>query len=89
MNPLVQMMGGANGGINQQAIQQIKQMMVAFKAAQNPQAALQMMAQQNPQIAGVLQMCHGKSPKDVFSEQCKAHGLDPDKTMQQIQGILN
>lgn len=91
MNPLMQGMNGAPsmmGGINPQAIQQIKQMMGAFKAVQNPQAALMQMAQQNPQVAAVMQMCRGKSPQDVFNQQCKAHGLDPDQAMQQIKGMI-
>lgn len=92
MNPLMQVMGSPSsmmGGINPQAIQQIKQMMGAFKAVQNPQAALQMMAQQNPQVSAVMQMCQGKNPQAVFEEQCKAHGLDPGQAMQQIKGMIS
>lgn len=91
MNPLMQMMGSSPsmmGGINPQAIQRIKQMMGAFKAVQNPQAALMQMAQQNPQVAAVMQMCQGKNPQDVFNQQCKTHGLDPDQAMQQIKGMI-
>lgn len=93
MNPLVQMMGGmAMGGINPQmlqAAQSVRRMMGALRAAQNPQAAIMQAAQQNPQLGAVMQMCQGRNPQDVFADECKKHGLDPDKTMQQIQGLLS
>lgn len=88
MNPLAKMMGGASpmmGGINPQAIQQAKQMMGAFKAVQNPNAALMQMAQQNPQVAAVMQMCQGKNPKDVFYDQCKKIGVDPESIISQLK----
>lgn len=90
MNPLI---GGnaAIGGIpciNMQTIQSMKRMMGMLNMAKNPQAALQMAAQQNPMLGNIMQMCQGKSPKDVFSEQCKQHGLDPDATMKQIQQMI-
>lgn len=89
MNPLVQMIGGAASGINPQAAQQIRQMASALRAVSNPQAALAQMAQQNPQIASIMQMCKGKSPQVVFEEQCRQHGLDPNDAMQQIQSLIN
>lgn len=74
----------AAGGINTQAIQSVKRMMNMFRAAKNPGVAMQMMAQQNPQIASVMQMCQGRNPKDVFYEQCRQHGLDPDEIARQL-----
>lgn len=84
MNPLMQGMAPAMGGINAQAIQQVKQAMNAIKAMQNPQAAFMQMAQQNPQMAGVLQMCQGKNPKEVFYEQCRQHGANPEEILSQL-----
>lgn len=92
MNPLAKMMGSQSpglSGITPQAVQQVKQMAGAFQAMRNPQAALMQMAQQNPQIAGILQMCQGKTPKDVFSQECRDHGIDPDQAFKQIQDLLN
>lgn len=92
MNPLAQMMGGtAIGGINPQmlqAAQSVKRMMGALRAAQNPQTAIMQATQQNPQLGAVMQMCQGRNPQDVFADECKKHGLDPDKTMKQIQSIM-
>lgn len=89
MNPLAQMMGGAAPGINPQAMQQIRQMVSAFKAVANPQAALAQMAKQNPQVASIMQMCRNKNPQAIFAEQCRQHGLDPDAAMQQIKSLIN
>lgn len=90
MNPLMggnTSMGGMPG-INMQAIQSVKRMMGMLQMTKNPQAALQMAAQQNPMLSNIMQMCQGRSPKDVFAEQCKQHGLDPDSTMKQIQKMI-
>lgn len=84
MNPLMQSMSPAMSGISPQAVQQIKQMMGAITSMQNPQAALMQIAQQNPQISRVLQMCQGKNPKEVFYEQCKQHGADPSSIVSQL-----
>lgn len=70
--------------IDPRVIQSVKQMMGMLKTAQNPGAAIQMMAQQNPQVAAVIQMCQGRNPKDVFYDQCRQHGVNPDDIIKQI-----
>ena len=84
MNPLMQGMG-MTGGVNQQAIQQVKRMMNMFRAASNPQQMLMQTAQQNPAIGTVMQMCNGKNPKDVFYEQCQKMGVNPDDIINQLR----
>lgn len=75
----------ASGGINQQAIQSVKRMMGMFRAAKNPGAAMMRVAQQNPQIASILQMCNGRNPQDVFYEQCQKMGVDPETIISQLR----
>ena len=89
MNPLIKMMGGAASGINPQAAQQIRQMASALRSVSNPQAALAQMAQQNPNVAAIMQMCRNKNPQAIFVEQCRQHGIDPNDAMQQIQSLIN
>lgn len=84
MNPLMQGMG-MGGGVNPQAIQQVKRMINMFRAASNPQKMLMQAAQQNPAIGTVMQMCSGKNPKDVFYEQCKKMGVNPDDIINQLR----
>lgn len=84
MNPLM----GGMPGINMQAIHSVKRMMGMLQMAKNPQQAIMQAAQQNPMLGNIVQMCNGRNPKDVFAEQCKQHGLDPDSTMKQIQQMI-
>lgn len=90
MNPLIggnPAMGGMPG-LNIEAIQSVKRMMQILNMAKNPQAAIMQAAQQNPMLGFVMQMCNGRSPKAVFEEQCKQHGIDPNSAMNQIQSML-
>lgn len=52
--------------------------------AQNPGAALNMLAQKNPQFNSIIQMCNGKNPRDVFIAECQRRGLDPAQVMAQM-----
>ena len=104
-NPLAGMMGGnastaiaqtapvnaplSNMGMLKQAAQQLKKVMATIQVMKNPQQAIMQMAQQDPQLNAVMQMCQGRNPQDVFAEQCKAHGVDPQAAMQQIQQLLS
>lgn len=87
-------MGGGGGmppagaGINlanNPAIQQLKQMMNMLNGAQNPQAVLQQVAQQNPQLAQVMQMCNGKNPQQVFYQMCQQRGINPDEILNALK----
>lgn len=104
-NPLMEMVGGvaaapavqtaptgaplSNMGMLKQAAQQLKKVMGTIQLMKNPQQAIMQMAQQDPQLNAVMQMCQGRNPQDVFAEQCKAHGVDPQAAMQQIQQLLS
>lgn len=85
MNPLMQMMGGVAGGVNMQAVQQIKQAMNMFKAMQNPQQALMQAARQNPALNSVMQMCNGKNPQEVFYSECQKSGVDPESVLKLLR----
>ena len=104
-NPLAGIMGGnastavaqtaqvnaplSNMGMLKQAAQQLRKVMATIQVMKNPQQAIMQMAQQDPQLNAVMQMCQGRNPQDVFAEQCKAHGVDPQAAMQQIQQLLS
>lgn len=92
MNPLTQKMGGAalpSINIDPQTVQNVKQAINALRGLKNPQQALAIAAQRNPQLNAVMQMCNGRTPQEVFMEQCKQHGIDPNAAMQQIQQMLS
>ena len=63
---------------------QLKQAVQLFKSAQDPNAVLQLIAQKNPQMNQIIQMCSGKNPRDVFIEECNKRGIDPQSIIQQL-----
>ena len=63
----------------------IKNMMQMLNGAQNPQAALQMLAQKNPQMAQVMQLVGGRNPQEVFYELCRQKGVNPDDILNQLK----
>lgn len=86
-NPLIGMGGGTPmGGMNMGAVKQARQIMNTFMAMKNPQQALMAAAQQDPQLGAVMQMVGGRNPKDVFYEQCKKQGIDPNPIINALKG---
>lgn len=79
MNPLMNMIGG---GQNMGNIAQIKRMMNMLQTAQNPQAALQQLAQQNPMIANIM---HSGDLKSTFYRMCEEKGVNPDDILNQLK----
>lgn len=86
-NPLMGVMGaaGRSGGIDPQTVQSVKRMMGMLRGAANPQKTIMQAAQMNPALGSVIQMIGGRNPKDVFYEQCKQHGVNPDEVINMLQ----
>lgn len=82
MNPLKNSLGNMQ---MTQGVEQVKGLMNQMKAFSNPQLALQQMAQNNPQLNQVLQMCNGKNPKQVFMSMCKDRGIDPNSILSMLK----
>lgn len=79
MNPLG---NGHIGGLTpqmKQGIQQVKGLMQMTNG--NPMA----LAQQNPQLAQVMQMCKGQNPEQVFYAMCKQRGIDANAFLQELR----
>lgn len=55
-----------------------------YKASKNPHA-LQMIAQQNPQINGILQLCGPGGLRNSFYQMCREQGVDPEEVLRQLQ----
>lgn len=64
----------------------IKQMLNTLKMAQNPQALLNGMIGQNPQLKSVIDLVtsSGKSPKDLFYEMARQKGVDPEQVLKSL-----
>lgn len=85
MNPLMQGMSvpsaPAASNTPMAAIQSVKRMMSTLRSAKNPQQALMAAASQNPMLGGVMQMIGNRNPQEVFEEQCRQHGLNPEEVI--------
>lgn len=87
MNPL------GNGNLNKfnntlspqmmQGIQQVKSMM--HMANGNPTAMLQQIGQNNPMVNQVLQMYKGQNLQNVFMNECKRMGVDPNAILNELR----
>jgi hypothetical protein len=82
MNPILQTLVNQSPQVNQ-----IKQMFNMFKSAQNPQALLNNMASQNPQLKQVMEAInqHGGDPKKAFYDIARERGIDPDEILNQLK----
>jgi len=82
MNPLLQNV--VKPQVNPQMLNGIKAYMQTMKMAQNPTQALEQICQQNPQVQNVVDLCRGRDPKEVFMEQCKKQGIDPQQIIDML-----
>jgi hypothetical protein len=67
-------------------LQTIRNLSTAINSGNNPISVLNMVSQQNPQLAAVMNMVSGSkmSPKQLFNMAAKQRGIDPN----QIVNIL-
>lgn len=85
MNPLMSMIGNIGGGKKpMSAMMQAMGVINEIKKSGNPQAALNQMAQTNPNIKQAMDMCKGKNPQQIFEDTCRKNGMDPG----QFTGML-
>lgn len=66
--------------IDPNILSQAKQMMTMLQGCGDPQKALNMLAQNNPQMGALMSMISGSgmSAKDLFMQMAKQHGIDPN-----------
>ena len=69
-------------------IGQIKQMMQMVRSAGNPQAMVQNMAQNNPQMKQAIDFIkqNGNDPKKALYALAQQKGVDPDEILRTLQG---
>ena len=65
----------------------VRQMMQMVRGAQNPNAMLQMMAQQNPQLQQAMSVVQqaGGDPQKAFYALCKQRGVDPQQILNALK----
>ena len=62
----------------------LKQMVSQLKTLSNPQATLQQMARQNPQLNAVLQSSNGNYEK-AFRDMAKQMNVNPDEIINMLK----
>ena len=79
MNPL----GNGNiGGLPPQMIENIQQIKGLMQMANgNPMT----LAQQNPMIGQVMQMCKGQNPQQIFYAMCQQKGINPEMILNEFR----
>jgi hypothetical protein len=72
----------------QNNLAQLKSMIGMIKNANNPQALLDNMITQNPQVKQAMDYvnAHGGDPKRAFEELARERGINPDDIHKIIQG---
>lgn len=86
-NPLMAMMGGNNGPMAAIMNSPIMQLVGALKNGGNPQAMLQLMMGQNPQMRQAMDSMQGKSPQemsDYLKTAAQQKGIDLGQIATQI-----
>ena len=63
---------------------QARQMVQAIKSCGNPQAMVNQMLSQNPQINQIIQQ-YGGDPKTAFYKYAEANGVDPNEFLQMMK----
>lgn len=83
MNPLGSMPGSSNNITP--LVQQIKRMTQMVNSVRNPEQVLVHLAQNNPQVKSVMDLCQGKNPEQVFRNMCMQRGINPDEIIQALK----
>lgn len=61
-------------------------MMQTLQGVNNPEQAIQNLAQQNPQIASLMQMANGSvGLKNLFYQRAQQMGVDPNAILSQLK----
>lgn len=92
-NPLMGMMGGGaaapvsnpqmqNMQAIRQAAQSAKRMMGMLQAVKDPMSVIR----QVPALNAAYEMCNGRSFQEVYMEECKKNGVDPDIILNELRG---
>ena len=73
--------------LNQSSPNNIKQMMNLLRNSNNPQALLQMMANQNPQLRQVMNLINqnGGDARQTFYALAKQKGINPDDILNMLK----
>ena len=79
MNPIIQAMAGKSPMLSQ-----ARQMVQTIKSCGNPQAMVNQMMSQNPQVNQIINQ-YGGDPKTAFYKYAEANGVDPNEILSMMK----
>lgn len=81
--PILQQLQGSSSG----SLGQIRNMMNMVRNAGNPQAVLNQMIQNNPQMRSVMDLVKqsGGDPKKAFYDLAQQRGVDPNQILDMLK----
>ena len=82
MNPIVQMLTKGSPVTNR--LSQIRQMAQTFKMSNNPQALVNQMMTNNPQVKQIINQ-YGGDPQTAFYKYAEANGIDPNEILNMLK----
>ena len=87
INPFTMLLGQAQ---NNPAMQQIGKLFGMVSAAQNPQAAVNQMSQNNPMMQQAMDFIrqNGGDARAAFYAMAKQKGVDPNQAIQQARDMM-
>ena len=80
-NPISQALGRSQVNNN---LNQVRQMMNMIKTAGNPQAMVQNMLMQNPQVSNLINQ-YGGDPQRAFYALCDQKGINPQEFLKSLK----
>lgn len=72
------------GQIDPQVVESFERMAQMLNGANNKQQAIMNLAKVNPLAGEVMSMCNGGNFKEVFFNECRRRGLDPNAIASQL-----
>ena len=79
MNPIIQAMAGKSPMLSQ-----ARQMVQTIKSCGNPQAMVNQMISQNPQVNQIINQ-YGGDPKTAFYKYAEANGVNPEEILNMMK----
>ena len=84
MNPLMSQLENNSVNTSNGIKESIKRMMNMINTAQNPQAVIQKLANENPTIRQIMSLNNGDL-KTTFYSMCQEKGVNPDDILNQLR----
>ena len=82
MNPILQMLN--NGNQISTKLSQAQRMIQMVKSANNPQAMINQMLSNNPQVKQIVDQ-YGGDPQTAFYKYAEANGVDPNQILNMLR----